>query len=398
MDSLRLIKPPKTNLYNSIVNISYIENMYYQVRLRTKHRSKIFNFENYYMSNIMYIYNTLKNKEYHHGNYNVFLVKEPKYRVIMSENIYDKVINHLISEFVLLPLIEPRLIAANVATRRDKGLKLGLEYTKKYINKLKNTNENFYILKCDIHKYFYSISHDILIKKLEYLLQDEDIINVIRSILESTYQNNTNKEIRRLVNRERKILEKANSPYLKKRLEELNGIPYYQEKKGLPIGNMTSQLFAIYYLNDLDHFIKERLHIKYYIRYMDDFILMHHDKEYLKYCLEEIAKKVEELDLKLNNKTKIISMKDGLNFLGYRFIIKKKRLIVLLNRETKRRITYKLNKLSRKKPENYQSVLASYKGYLLNCNSSSFVKRHSWFYGMDMKPKKKKKEDVVVCY
>ena len=386
----------KTNLYDSIVNIPYIENMYYEVRLKTKHRSKIVNFETYYMSNIINIYETLKTKSYHHSNYNVFLVKEPKYRIIMSENIFDKVVNHLISEYILLPLIEPRLIPMNVATRRDKGLKLGLSYTKDYINHLKRKYDNFYILKCDIHKYFYSISHEKLIEKLRNILPDEEVIEVIKSILTSTYQNNTNSQIKRLVDREKEILRKANNPYMKKRFEELSTIPYYQEGRGLPIGNMTSQLFAIYYLNDLDHFIKEQLHIKYYIRYMDDFILMHPDREYLKYCLEEIRKKVAAEELKLNQKTKIISMKDGLNFLGYRFVLKNKKLLVLINSQTKRRITHKLNKLEKNPPENYTSVLASYKGYLSNCCSGSFIRKHPWFQGMDMKVKKKKDEVIVI--
>lgn len=387
----------KTSLYDSIVNIPYIENMYYEVRLKTKHRGKIVNFETFYMSNIINIYETLKLRCYRHGNYNVFLVKEPKYRIIMSENIFDKVINHLISEYILLPLIEPRLIPMNVATRRDKGLKLGLSYTKDYINHLKRKYDNFYILKCDIHKYFYSISHEKLIAKLRRILPDEEVINVIKSILTSTYQNNTNSQIKNLVDKESEILRKANNPYMKKRFEELSTIPYYQEGRGLPIGNMTSQLFAIYYLNDLDHFIKEKLHIKYYIRYMDDFILMHPDKEYLKYCLQEIEKKVAAEELKLNQKTKIISMKDGLNFLGYRFVLKNKKLLVLINGQTKRRITHKLNKLSKNPPENYQSVLASYKGYLSNCCSGSFVRRHHWFDGIDMKVKKKK-DEVIVNY
>ena len=386
----------KTNLYDSIVNIPYIENMYYEVRLKTKHRSKIVNFETYYMSNIINIYETLKTKSYHHSKYNVFLVKEPKYRIIMSENIFDKVVNHLISEYILLPLIEPRLIPMNVATRRDKGLKLGLSYTKDYINHLKRKYDNFYILKCDIHKYFYSISHEKLIEKLRNILPDEEVIEVIKSILTSTYQNNTNSQIKRLVDREKEILRKANNPYMKKRFEELSTIPYYQEGRGLPIGNMTSQLFAIYYLNDLDHFIKEQLHIKYYIRYMDDFILMHPDREYLKYCLEEIRKKVAAEELKLNQKTKIISMKDGLNFLGYRFVLKNKKLLVLINSQTKRRITHKLNKLEKNPPENYTSVLASYKGYLSNCCSGSFIRKHTWFKGMDMKVKKKKDEVIVI--
>ena len=183
---------------------------------------------------------------------------------------------------------------------------------------------------------------------------------------------------------------------MKKRFEELSTIPYYEEGRGLPIGNMTSQLFAIYYLNDLDHFIKEKLHIKYYIRYMDDFILMHPNRDYLKYCLNEIEKKVGEVELNLNNKTKIISMKEGLNFLGYRFVIKNNRLLVLINSQTKRRITHKLNKMVKNPPENYGSVLASYKGYLSNCCSGSFIRSHPWFEGIDMKVKKKNNNEVIV--
>ncbi len=393
MELSEVLNLNKKNLYDSIVNIPYIENVYYEVRLKTKHRSKIVNFENFYMSNIINIYESLRIKVYEHGNYNVFLVKEPKYRIIMSENIYDKVVNHLISEYILLPLMEPRLIPMNVATRKDKGLKLGLAYTKEYINHLKRKYDNFYILKCDIHKYFYSINHERLIEKLRKIVPDEDVIDVIKSILNSTYQNNTNEQIKRLVDKESEILRKANNPYMKKKFEELSTIPYYEEGKGLPIGNMTSQLFAIYYLNDLDHFIKEQLHIKYYVRYMDDFILMHPDKEYLKYCLQEIEKKVAEEQLKLNQKTTIIAMKDGLNFLGYRFVLKKKKLLVLINGQTKRRITHKLNKLAKNPPENYQSVLASYKGYLSNCCSGSFIRKHSWFDGIDMKVKRK---DAVI--
>lgn len=394
MELSKTLLPKNNNLYDYIVNIQFIENMYYEVRLTTKHRSKIVNFEQFYMSNIMNIYNTLREKKYVHSNYNVFLVKEPKYRIIMSENIFDKVINHLISEYVLLPIIEPKLVDMNVATRKDKGLKLGLKYTKNYINHLKRKYDNFYILKCDIHKYFYNVDHEILISKLEKIIPDEDIIKVIKSILNSTYQNNTNYQIKNLVDKESNYLRRSKNPYIKKRFEELNTIPYYSPGKGLPIGNMTSQIFAIFYLNSLDHFIKEKLHIKYYIRYMDDFILFHPDKEYLKYCLQEIEKEVAKLNLKLNAKTKIISMKDGLNFLGYRFILKKKRLLVLINGQTKRRIIHKLNRLEKQKPDNYLSVLASYNGYLNNCCSGSFKRKHKWFDVLEKNNKKKKSNNI----
>ena len=105
----------------------------------------------------MQIYEILEQRKYRHGKYNIFLVKEYKYRLIMSENISDKIINHLISNEILLPNIEPRLIEMNVVTRKNKGTKQGLYYTKKYLNTIRAKYENFYVLKCDIQKYFYNM-------------------------------------------------------------------------------------------------------------------------------------------------------------------------------------------------------------------------------------------------
>ena len=109
----------------------------------------------------------------------------------------------------------------------------------------------------------------------------------------------------------------------KLKIKELDKIPYYNVGKGIPIGNMSSQVFALIYLNDLDHFIKETLKIEYYIRYMDDFILIHHDKEYLRECLKILEEELKkEYKLMLNEKTQIINIKNGLDFLGFRFYIK----------------------------------------------------------------------------
>lgn len=256
-------------MYEKICNIKKIEETYHQVRIKTKHRQKIINFELFYLINIMQIYFVLLDKSYKHSKYYVFLIKEPKYRIIMSENISDKIINHLLSNEILLPNIEPRLIEMNVATRKDKGVKKGIEYFKKYINKAKKKHEKLYVLKCDITKYFYNIDQGILIEKLKKIIPDKDILEMIKNILNSANTKETNEQIHNLILNEKKRLYQKNIPDINKKILELDQIPMYKKGKGIPIGNMTSQIFAIFYLNDLDHFIKEKLRIKYYIRYMD---------------------------------------------------------------------------------------------------------------------------------
>lgn len=125
---------------------------------------------------------------------------------------------------------------------------------------------------------------------------------------------------------------------------ELDRLPLYQKGKGLPIGNMSSQIMAIFYLNDLDHYIKEKLHIKYYVRYMDDLVLFHPDREYLKYCLVKIKERLSLEKLKLNNKTQIYELHQGLSYLGYKFILKDKKLYTLISTKTKARIKKNLKR------------------------------------------------------
>lgn len=143
--------------YQKMLDLKKIEEVFHDVSIKTKHKNKIVNFKLFYVTNIMQIYKVLEQKKYSHGPYNIFLVKEHKYRLIMSENIFDKIINHLLSKEILLPAIEPRLIDMNVATRKEKGTKLGLYYVKKYINDIKRKHKEFYVLKCNIKKYFYNI-------------------------------------------------------------------------------------------------------------------------------------------------------------------------------------------------------------------------------------------------
>ena len=111
---------------------------------------------------------------------------------------------------------------------------------------------------------------------------------------------------------------------------------------------MTSQIMAIFYLNELDYYIKEKLKIKYYIRYMDDGVLLSNNKEYLKYCLEEIQKLIKKYQLKLNRKTKIINVtKEGIDFLGFRFYIINNKLIMKVRNDSKKRFKRKMKAIKK---------------------------------------------------
>lgn len=148
-----------------------------------------------------------------------------------------------------------------------------MELALKYQQKCKIKYERYYILKCDISKFFANIDQERLKIKLERHIKDKEALEIIFKIINN-------------------------------------------DEKGLSIGNMTSQVLAIFYLNDLDHFIKEKLKIKYYVRYQDDFLLFHNSKQYLNYCLEQIKIFLDQEKLTLNKKSRIYSNNNNFIFLG----------------------------------------------------------------------------------
>ena len=361
--------------YSDLVDIDKIREMYHVIRTKTKNRGKLHKFELFYSSNIISILTVLKNKTYNHSHYNVFLVHEPKYRIIMSEIMSDKVVNHLISKYVLSPGITPHLLPQNVATRPNKGTKEGIRYVKMYINKLKLNYDKVYVLKCDIKKYFYSIDHELILNKVKRFVTDPDIYNIIENIITSTDEEYVNKNIKKVVDKEIERVKHLNILDKDKKISELKRIPLYPKGKGLPIGNMTSQLLAIYFLNDLDHYIKEKLYCKYYVRYMDDFVIFDYDKERLKFLKNQIAEKLKEFKLELNRKTNIYDLDHGFGFLGYYFFLKGKKLILKINPQTKRRIKRKMRKLKKINAPNYNQVKASYMGYLQVAHTKNLIKK-----------------------
>ncbi len=316
------------NIYSNLYDLNNIISVYNKIKNNTKNKYKIEQFEDYFCINIVNIYNVLKENKYKVGKYNLFIIYEPKQRLILNQDLFNKIVNHLIGN-ELINILENSLIDSNVAVRVNKGTSYGIKLVKKYIREL----NNYYCLKIDIKKYFYSINHNILKDLLSKKIKDKLFLDVLYKIIDST-----------------------NNDYIFEYAMKHN-INYLKKGYGLSIGNLSSQILGIYYLNDLDHYIKEKLKIKYYIRYMDDMVLFHKDKDYLKYCLDRIIIYLKKYDLELNNKT--IITKNSLCFLGYRFYNKNIKILS----KNRRRIYKKLRILKYKDYNKYIKSLSSYYGY-----------------------------------
>ena len=300
-----------------------------EVKPHTRNKRKIYLFEKNKMQNFVNIYKTLSliNKHYF-CRYNIFLIYEPKCRVIMSLNTNDKIINHYIARKILVEKLDKYLIINNVATRKNMGNDYGRKLLNKYIE-LNKKYDKFYILKLDISKYFYSIDHDVLKMLLKELLSMEDFFTISKIIDTTNYEY---------------INETINKYACKKDIT----LPLYYPHKGLPIGNMTSQFLAIFYLYKLDFAIVHKLGIPCYVRYMDDFILIHPSKEKLVEALKYIQNELENTyKLKLNvNKTMITDSKEGFSFLGYHYRIENKKTIRTLTKCAKNKIKKRIKSVS----------------------------------------------------
>lgn len=342
-----------------------------------KNKKSLIKFEYYKFNNLSIICDILKTNNYNGGHYNIFLINDPKYRIVMSLNVVDKIINHYVSKFYLMPNLEYRLDDRNIATRKGKGTDYGIKLVKKYIEQMKKYKE-FYILKLDIKKHFYNIDHDILKSMLKPYLKDYEY-NITSKIIDSTNEDYVNLYINKLKYNELKKV--------KVRREEIENIPIYKYNKGLPIGNLTSQFLAIYYLNGLDHYIIHNLKLKRYVRYMDDFIIMSENKEYLKECKNKIIEFLNnKLKLEVNKKkTYITSSKEGFCFLGYKYRVIDNKTIITLCSGTKKRIKEKLKYdkyLINKNKDNFEKVFCSVNNYLYSFKYGSklWIKRNVYNY------------------
>lgn len=361
----------KNVLYENMISYNNILSVYKKIKNSTKNKKEVYNYELNLNQNLLDTLFSLSKSTYVFSKYNIFLVREPKYRLIMSESFPDKVVNHLFSKYVLSYALQSTLINSNVATRKDKGSKEAYRLFIKYTNKLIYENKKIYVLKLDISKYFYNINHNILMNMVSEKIKDERVLNMLKVILDTTDNDYINKTILSVVNKEIYKVNKLNigSSEKEKLINELKSIPLYRKGYGLPIGNMSSQILAVFFLNKVDHFIKEKLNCKYYIRYMDDLVILGNDKEELKNIFENVSKYIESFDLKVNKKSGIYSLSNGVNFLGYNFKVFNNKLIIRYRSDTIKRVNKRLKNLKVYDNEMYLKSVASYKGYFLLCNT-----------------------------
>lgn len=271
-----------------IEEIFTFENLYEAYkgcRKSKQHKGEVIRFEANLSVNITNLMNDIISKKYKLGEYRIFFIYEPKKRVIEALPFKDRVVIKCFCDVVLRNKIEKKLIYDNAACRIEKGTTFAIKRLERFLKDeyRKENNNNIYYLKCDITKYFPSIDHKILLNLLKKIGFSEDEMWMIEKL----------------------IKEQPNEANI-----------------GLPLGNQSSQWFALLYLNVIDRFVKEVLRVKGYIRYMDDMILIHRDKSYLQHCLKEIENKCKtDLKLSLNQKTQIGVVRNGIDFLGYRHIL-----------------------------------------------------------------------------
>lgn len=231
--------------------------------------------------------------------YSLFTIYEPKKREIVSTRMKDRVFQRSLSDHYLYDAITRSFIYDNCACQTNKGTKFARGrmacHMQQYFRK---HGLDGYVLKCDISNYFGSTRHDIAKSILLKTIKDEWVVGHTNVIIDSFNQ--------------------GDNPDV-----------------GMGLGSQITQLTQLTVLNDMDHIIKERLGVKHYIRYMDDFYLIHQDKERLKHCLDEIKTHLESLHLKLSEKkTQIFPLKQGIKFLGFSFhLTETGKVIKKLNRE-----------------------------------------------------------------
>lgn len=292
-------------------------------------KKDVLEFAQDFEKHLLRLHHDLAGGTYSYDPYARFLIRDPKQRKIAKGSVRDRVLHHAICR-VVVPMFDTGFIFDSYSSRKEKGTHAANKRFRKLASRLsRNNTQVVWVLKCDIRKFFESVDHEILLQLCGKKLRDEKLLALLGHILDSFH---------------------------------------VTQGKGLPLGNLTSQLFANVYLNELDQYVKRRLGVKYYLRYTDDFVLLSRERCELEDALPNIRSFLgAELGLDLHpNKVSFRKWHHGVDFLGF---VHFPHYSVVRTR-TKKRIFRKLrlrkSELSRNKIEasTFHQATQSYLGIL----------------------------------
>lgn len=341
------------NVFEKIISLENLFLAWERFKRDKQQKKDVQEFEWKLEENLFQLHRDLKHKRYKHGPYRPFYIQDPKQRHIHKATVKDRVLHHAIFS-VLNPIFEPSFIAHSFSCRVKKGTHKGIATLDNMLGVVsKNNSRPCFVLKCDIRKFFEMIDHNILLDIIRKKIKDSDALWLLEKVIESFTSRYSN----------------------------------LFERKGVPIGNLTSQLFANIYLNGFDQFVKHNLKVKYYCRYTDDFVVVSGNEQYLKGLIVSINSFLEgKLKLELHpEKVSIRKFRQGIDFLGYVLLPHYR----TLRTKTRQRI---FKKLCRRVGEYKSGVinlktleqsLQSYLGVLTHANSynlSQTLKNQFWFW------------------
>lgn len=317
-------------MYSQITSIEHLFQGWNGFKVGKRNKKDVQIFERNLEDNLFILHQQLINKTYRHSSYTAFNIYDPKFRHIHKAKVLDRVVHHAVVS-VIEPIFDKTFIYDSYSCRKGKGMHRAVKRLFSFVRKVsKNYKDRCFALKLDIKKFFASVDQKILLKIISKKIKDADLLWLIENILNS-----------------------------------------FSKGIGIPIGNLTSQIFANVYLNELDQFVKHELKVKYYIRYCDDFAILNSSKEYLENLIPKIEKFLKEkLKLSLHqNKIIIRKYTQGIDFLGYIVLPH----YILPRTKTKRRLFKKLKvKIN---STNFNQSLESYLGYLSHANSFKVVQK-----------------------
>ncbi|OGM92105.1 hypothetical protein A2935_02050 [Candidatus Wolfebacteria bacterium RIFCSPLOWO2_01_FULL_47_17b] len=277
-------------MFDQLTSFQNLHQAYRDARKAKRYRPAILRFGCMLEKELPILRDALRNGTYVHGTYRTFIVSDSKKRIIQAAPFRDRVVHHAVCN-VIEPLFERTFIHDSYACRKDKGTHAAVKRLRSFMQSCGGGGSRVFCLKCDISKYFDSIDHGILLGLLKKGLRKETKVEPSQTKVQPWSLLNLCEQI-------------------------IRSVP-----SGVPIGNLTSQLFANIYLNELDQYVKRVLKERYYIRYMDDFLILSTDAEHLykqRECIRAFLR--DRLKLVLHPKKSSIFpiMPNGIDFLGYR--------------------------------------------------------------------------------